>query len=49
MELQPGETLGPYEIVSFLAAGGMGAVYDERAIRAWGAISLSRSLAEPFQ
>ena len=27
MELQPGETLGPYEIVSFLAAGGMGAVY----------------------
>ena len=25
--LQPGHRLGPYEIVSFLAAGGMGAVY----------------------
>jgi serine/threonine-protein kinase len=25
--LQPGESLGPYRIVSFLAAGGMGAVY----------------------
>jgi serine/threonine protein kinase len=25
--LQPGQSLGPYQIVSFLAAGGMGAVY----------------------
>src|SRR5580658_76400 len=28
--LQPGQTLGPYQIVSFLAAGGMGAVYRAR-------------------
>jgi hypothetical protein len=27
VRLQPGHRLGPYEIVSFLAAGGMGAVY----------------------
>ncbi len=28
--LEPGQTLGPYQIVSFLAAGGMGAVYRAR-------------------
>src|SRR5580658_2139631 len=28
--LQPGQTLGPYQIVSFIAAGGMGAVYRAR-------------------
>src|SRR5262245_28390765 len=27
VRLQPGHRLGPYEIVSFLAAGGLGAVY----------------------
>ena len=28
--LKPGQTLGPYEIVSFIAAGGMGSVYRAR-------------------
>lgn len=28
--LEPGQTLGPYQIVSFLAAGGMGSVYRAR-------------------
>jgi serine/threonine protein kinase len=28
--LQPGQNLGPYQIVSFIAAGGMGAVYRAR-------------------
>ncbi|SPE36292.1 Serine/threonine protein kinase [Candidatus Sulfopaludibacter sp. SbA6] len=28
--LQPGQTLGPYQIVSFIAAGGMGSVYRAR-------------------
>jgi|SRR5580658_4938206 hypothetical protein len=28
--LQPGQTRGPYQIVSFLAAGGMDAVYRAR-------------------
>ena len=33
MALQPGATLGPYEILSLIGAGGMGEVYA-RAIRA---------------
>ena len=28
--LQPGQSLGPYQIVSFIAAGGMGSVYRAR-------------------
>jgi eukaryotic-like serine/threonine-protein kinase len=39
MALQPGATLGPYEIVSLLGAGGMGEVYRARDTR------LDRSVA----
>src|SRR5436190_10604878 len=33
MQAEPGRRLGPYEIVSFLAAGGMGEVYRARDTR----------------
>jgi serine/threonine protein kinase len=33
MALQSGSTLGPYEIVSLIGAGGMGEVYRARAPR----------------
>jgi len=34
MALQPGTTLGPYEIVSLLGVGGMGEVYLAREVSA---------------
>ena len=33
MALQPGSTLGPYEILSLIGAGGMGEVYLARETR----------------
>ncbi len=42
MHLSPGDKLGPYEILAFLGAGGMGAVYRARDSR------LNRDLAIKF-
>ena len=40
--LQPGDRLGPYEIVSFIAAGGMGQVYKARDTRLDRLVALKR-------
>ncbi len=47
MSLSPGTRLGPYEILSALAAGGMGKVYRARTLASI-APSRSRSLPAPF-
>ena len=40
MPLQPGERVGPYEIVAFLGAGGMGEVYRARDTRLGRAVAI---------
>ena len=39
-KLQPGQSLGPYRIESFLAAGGMGEVYRATDTRLNGAVAI---------
>jgi hypothetical protein len=45
MSLQPGERLGPYEIVAPLGAGGMGEVYEARDTRLGRAVAIKISQA----
>jgi eukaryotic-like serine/threonine-protein kinase len=40
MSLPPGTTLGPYEVVSFVGAGGMGEVYRAPDARLKGDVAL---------
>jgi serine/threonine protein kinase len=46
MSLEPGRTLGPYEITGFIGAGGMGEVYRARGARPGREVALKLLAAE---